>query len=140
MEINKLSRNDWIVVAGFVLVLIGLSLHWYTVGGGIVGLGSVGVTTGWDYGLGVFVFILTLIAAALVLLKALPSIKFTLPIPEALVVMVLGGLSVIFVLIRIIAKPNGAGIVHVGYAFGIFLTLIAAAVVTLGGFLKNSES
>ena len=78
--------------------------------------------------------------AALVLLKALPSIKFTLPIPEALVVMVLGGLSVIFVLIRIIAKPNGAGIVHVGYAFGIFLTLIAAAVVTLGGFLKNSES
>ena len=140
MEIGKLSRNDLIVLAGFVLAIIGLSLHWYTVGGGLVGVGSIGVTSGWDYGLGVFVFIFTLLAAAIVLLKALPSVKFTLPIPEALVVMGLGGLSVLFVLIRIIAKPSGGGIVHVGWGFGIFLTLIAAVIVALGGFLKNSES
>ena len=140
MEISKLSRNDLIVLAGFVLTIIGLSLHWYTVGGGMLGVASVGVTTGWDYGLGVFVFIFTLLAAAIVLLKALPSVKFTLPIPEALAVMGLGGLSVIFVLIRIIAKPSGAGIVHVGWGFGIFLTLIAAVIVAFGGFLKNSES
>jgi hypothetical protein len=140
MEISKLSRNDLIVLAGFVLAIIGLSLSWYTVGAGLAGIGSIGVTTGWDYGLGVFVFIFTLLAAAIVLLKALPSVKFALPIPEALVVMALGGLSVVFVLIRIIAKPSGAGIVHVGWGFGIFLTLIAVVIVAFGGFLKNSES
>ena len=130
MDLTKISRNDWIVVAGFIVALIGISMNWYTVSVSIV---SVSVS-GWNYGLGVFAFILTLVAAALALAKAFAP-SFKLPFSIGLAIMVLGGLSVVFVLIKIIDKPGGAGI---GYGIGIFIAIIGAAVVTLGGFLKNA--
>jgi hypothetical protein len=135
MDLTKVSRNDWIVVGGFIVALVGISMHWYSVGAGCI---SFSAGSGWDYGLGVFVFILTLVAAALALSRAFAP-SFKLPVPLALAIMVLGGLSTVFVIIRIIDKPGG-GIVKVGYGIGIFVTLIGAAAVTLGGFLKNSES
>ena len=58
--------------------------------------------------------------------------------------MVCGALSVLFVFIRLLIVP-GAGIgadiagVHIGRGWGIWITLIAAVAVTLGGFLKNTE-
>jgi hypothetical protein len=145
MELNKLSRYDWIVLAGFVLTIVGLSAHWYTVNLKIstVFTGTFAATNGWNYWLGVLVFLLTLVAAALVLLKAIPSITFTPPFPEAMSIMVLGGISVVFVLIRILFKPGtGAHVsgISIGYGFGIVLTLIAAVIITAAGFLKNSES
>jgi hypothetical protein len=47
----------------------------------------------------------------------------------------LGGVAFILVLIRLIASP-GAG---ASRGIGIFLGLIATALVAGGGFLKNSE-
>jgi hypothetical protein len=63
-----------------------------------------------------------------------------LPVPEALSVMALGGVAFILVLIRIIDAPS-AGIFSLnrGWA-GLRISLIATAVVAVGGFLKNSES
>ena len=136
MDLTKVSRNDWIVVGGFIVALVGLSMHWYSVSAGPA---SGGFGSGWDSALGVFVFILTLVAAALALSRAFAP-AFKLPVPLALAIMVLGGLSTLFVIIKIIDKPGGLGLVGIGYSVGIFIALIGAAVVTLGGFLKNSES
>jgi hypothetical protein len=145
MDLNRLSRYDWLVLAGFVLTIVGLSIHWYTVDFHIstVFTGSIGATNGWNYTLGVFVFLLTLAAGAVVLLKALPAVTLSLPFPEPLSVMVLGGVSVLFVLIRFLFKP-GVGMhmsgISIGYGFGIVLTLVATILITAAGFLKNSES
>ena len=131
MDLKKIGRNNWIVLAGFLLTLIGLSMSWYTVS--IISLYSVSAN-GWNFGLGVVIFLLTLAAAALALLPALaPSLR--LPFPSGLAIMGLGGLSLIFVFVKIVQKPGSP----VGYGAGIFLALISTAIVTLGGFLKNGE-
>ena len=48
---------------------------------------------------------------------------------------------ILFVLIKFLDKPDAGGIpgVSVGYGFGIFLALIAAIGVTVGGYLKLQE-
>ena len=69
------------------------------------------------------------------MVKAIPSLNFTLPVPEAMSVMALGVVAFVLVLIRLIASP-GTG---ASRGIGIFIGLIATAVVAAGGFLKNSE-
>jgi hypothetical protein len=136
MDLSKISKNDWIVVGGFVLMLIAVSLKWY--GWSVAFMGQTLASasfSGWHFFLGWFPWLLTLIAAAAVLVKAVTSINFTLPVPEAMVAMGLGGVAFILVLIRLIASP-GAG---ASRGIGIFLGLIATALVAGGGFLKNSE-
>jgi len=140
MDIKKLSRNDWIVVVGVVLAFIAMFLHWYKVSA--MGFSASG-GSGWDENLAVLAFIITLVAGVLVMLKAFGA-NLKLPVAEGLAVMALGAVSVLFVLIKFIDKPGGGssylGSIKIGYSIGIFVALIAAVVVTVGGFLKNSES
>jgi hypothetical protein len=133
MDLSKISKNDWIVVGGFVLMLIGVSLKWYGWSLSLSGKAVLSANfSGWHFTLGWLPWLLTLAAALLVLLKA---VNVTLPVPEAMSVMGLGGLAFLFVLIRLIASP-GTGF---GRGIGIYIGLIATAVVAFGGFLKNSE-
>jgi hypothetical protein len=141
MNLTKVSRNDWVVIAGFIVAFIGTLGPWYTIS--VAGFGG-GSVSGWHGAyLGWLVFILCLVAAVLALSKAV-NVNIPLPLPAALIIMVCGALSVLFVVIRLFVVPGagvGAGIVgvHVGRGWGIWITLIATAAVTLGGFLKNTE-
>jgi hypothetical protein len=137
MNLSKVSRNDWIVVVGFVLMLIGLSIKWYGASVTLYGVSIGGSVNGWHFFVtGIIPWLLTLIAALIVLIKAVPDLKFSLPFPEALSIMGLGGVAFVLVLIRLIDAP-GSGL---GRGVGLFIALIAAAIVAVGGFLKNSES
>jgi len=137
MNLSKVSRNDWIVVVGFVLMLIGVSLAWY--GWGPSALGAN--VSGWHFFFtGIVPWLLTLIAALLVLIKAVPDLKISLPFPEALGVMVLGGAAFILVVIRLIDAPSVVFYSASRRWPGLLLSLIATAVVAVGGFLKNAES
>ena len=134
MDLSKVSKNDWIVVAGFVLMIIGVSLKWYGWSASYMGVTVVSANfSGWHFTLGWLPWLLTLAAALLVLLKA---INIKLPVPEAMSVMGLGVLAFVLVLIRLIASPGSGA----GRGIGIFIGLIATAVVAVGGFLKNAES
>jgi hypothetical protein len=142
MDLSKISKNDWIVVGGFVLMLIAVSLKWYGWGLGILGISAN--VTGWHFFVtGVIPWFLTLVAAALVLVKGVSGLDIKLPVPEAMSVMALGGGAFVLVLIRLIKSPisglSGTGI-GTSRGIGLFLALIAAAVVAGGGFLKNSET
>jgi hypothetical protein len=140
MDLSKISRNDWIVVGGFVLMLIGVSLTWYSWSAGVKGLAFFSVSySGWHYFLGWFPWLLTLVAALLVLVKVIPGFKLTLPVPEALSVMALGGVAFVLVLIQLIVAPSIATVTANSRGAGLFIGLIATAVVAVGGFLKNSE-
>jgi hypothetical protein len=93
---------------------------------------------GWHTGvLGKLVFFIGLAVVALV---ALREAGFELPptIPESLVIVALGALGLIFVLIRLISIPD-AVLPADGRGIGIFISLLAALGVVLGGLLRAAE-
>jgi hypothetical protein len=134
MDTSKLSRFDWVVVGGMILMFISLFLAWYKIEilQDIVRF-SMG---GWHFGAAVTAWLLTLLAAALVIVKGIPSLKFSFPLPEGITVMALGGVAFLLVLYRLIALP----VQGLGRGGGIYVALLATAVVAFGGFLKNAET
>ena len=134
MDTSKLSRYDWVVVGGMILMFVSLFLSWYKLEilQDILRLS----TGGWNYGSAVMAWLLTLLAAALVIVKGIPSLKFSFPLPEGITVMALGGVAFFLVLYRLIAVP----VQGLGRGSGIYIALLATAVVAFGGFLKNAET
>lgn len=125
------ERITW--VAGLVLALSSF-MGWYS-GSGV---GVKLAVLGWDTGiLGKLVFFIGL---AVVTLVALRELGFELPptIPESLVVLALGTLAAIFVLIRIISIPD-AVLPADGRGIGIWISLLAALGVILGGLVRAAE-
>ena len=107
MDTSTLSRNDWIVVAGMALMFIAM----------LVAHLQAAAAIAW---------LLTLLAALAVVIKALPGAKLELPFSTGVLVMALGVLALLIVLF----SPVAAAVVGV----------IAAAAVVFGGFLKNAET
>jgi len=134
MDTSKLSRYDWVVVGGMILMFISLFLTWYKIQilQNVLSLS----TGGWNFGAAVVAWLLTLLAAALVIVKGIPSLKFSFPLPEGITVMALGGVAFLLVLYRLIAVP----VQGLGRGGGIYVALLATAVVAFGGFLKNAET
>jgi hypothetical protein len=125
------GRLTW--VAGLVLALSAFT-DWYAGSGEGPTVGVIGWHTGT---LGKLVFFIGL---AVVALAALREAGFELPasVPESIVVIALGSLATVFVIIRLIDVPDeffgwrGRGI-------GIFISLIAALLVTAAGLLRAAE-
>jgi len=136
MDLTKVSRNDWIVVAGAVLMFIGSLLPWYGVSVEFAGMKVVGDSwNGWHFSyLGWLTAFLCVAAAALVVTRALRIFRFELPVPDALLVMAAGGLSTLIVLVRMVVQPDFADL-----RWGIFIALLGALAVAGGGFMKNAE-
>jgi len=149
MDTSKMSRYDWVVVAGALVFFFALFLPWYRLalpqgvldalakglrvnGADISGLSQ----NGWHYGVAVLAWLFTLLAATLVVVKGMRDLKLALPVPEGIVVMALGIVALVLVLIRLVFLPAAA--FH--RAGGVWLALLAAATVALGGFLKNAET
>ena len=149
MDTSKMSRYDWVVVAGALVFFFALFLPWYRLalpqdvldalarglrvsGADISGLSQ----NGWHYGVAVLAWLFTLLAATLVVVKGLRDLKLALPVPEGIVVMALGTVALVLVLLRLVFLPAAA--FH--RAGGVWLALFATAAVALGGFLKNAET
>jgi hypothetical protein len=150
MDTSKLSRYDWVVVAGMILMFIALFLTWYRVE--IVqrllmelpgGLNDAAAdmpgfsVNGWHYFSAVLAWLLTVVATAVVILKTLPAGSFRLQLPESLAVMALGAIAFMLVLYRLIAMPAPSE--AFGRGAGVFVALLATLLVAAGGFLKNAE-
>ena len=135
MDTSKLSRYDWVVVGGMIVMFISLFLAWYRIEISRDVVISMG---GWHFGAGVVAWLLTLLAAALVIVKGIPSLKFSFPLPEGITVMTLGGVAFFLMLYRLVASPALAQVF--GRGGGIYIALLATAVVAFGGFLKNAET
>jgi hypothetical protein len=125
------DRVTW--VAGLVLALSSF-MGWYAGSGVGVKLAVIGWHTGV---LGKLVFFIGLAVLALV---ALRESGFELPptVPESLLVLALGALSAIFVLIRIISIPDSV-LPADGRGIGIWISLVAALGVIVGGLLRAAE-
>jgi hypothetical protein len=151
MEPSRLSRNDWIVVGGAVLMFCALFLAWFRVAGldqliqgwtelaKRLGAGNAVTITngvsGWQYAAGIAAWLVTLLAAVVVLAKAVPGLRFSLPLSEGLVVLGLGVAAFVIVLLRLLVVPS-----FMSRTFGMYVALAAALIVAVGGFLKNAET
>ena len=131
--------------AGLVLI-ISLFLEWYNVTGkGLaVSAGSQGLT-GWESlsFIDILLFLIGLIAVGVAVLRAMNTMP-RLPASPGFIVLVAGGIGVLLVLFRIISTgdfghPEVSRFIDISRSFGIFVAFLAAAGVTLGGWLTWTE-
>ena len=123
------ERLTWL--SGLVLALSTL-MGWY--------VSDLDITTaviGWHTG--ALAKIVLLLGLAIVALHLLHSAGIDLPatVPESLVVIVLGSISTILVLIRVISIPEDFQPASRG--IGLWISLVAAIAVIVAGLLRASE-
>jgi uncharacterized membrane protein YhaH (DUF805 family) len=144
MDADRLSTGEKIAGASAVLLFIFMFFDWFKVDvSGGEGLFSISVGgSAWD-ALDVIPIILMLavIAAVAVAVIRLTDAVFEPPISMNAIVAILGAISVLLILYRIIDPPGAGDVpgVDVSPALGIFLGLIAAAGITYGGYRAMQE-
>lgn len=147
---EKTTTGRLVAAGGGLLLIISLFLSWYGVNiGGVAGQFAAAVDTsanGWqslDIGDLVF-FIVGLLAIAPAAFDIF-DLEIELPFDIAFVALVGGAISVAWIVLRIIDKPGPdipdvPGVdVGIGLKVGIFLALIGAVLVVVGGVLQKQE-
>jgi hypothetical protein len=135
MDPSRLTQGQKIAGGAGVLLLVSLFLSWYGVDlGGIAAAAGVDVSVNaWDaFGLIDLVLFLTALAAIAHAALAASDRKVELPVSPAQVVAGLGALSVLLIVYRLLNQPGPNELV--GVRFGLFVGLLGAIGVALGGF------
>ncbi len=141
MDVDRLSTGEKIAGVSAILLFIFMFFDWFTVS---ASNGFVSVSVGgsaWD-ALDVIPLILMIavIAAVAVAVVRLTDAVFEPAVSMNAVVAVLGIISVLLILYRIISPPDsGFSGVSVDPAVGIFLGLISAAGIAYGGYRAMQE-
>lgn len=140
MEVDRLSTGEKIAGVSAVLLFIFMFLDWFSVS---VSNGFVSVAAGnaWDW-LDVIpiILLIAIVAAVGVAVVRLTDAVFEPAISMNAVVAVLGAISFLLILYRIISPPDsGFSEIDVSPAVGIFLGLIAAAGIAYGGYRAMQE-
>ena len=112
--------SRWLAGGGALVLLISLFLDWF---------GADGYSeTGWDALDGdKLVGLFALVALVLIGLELFGA-KLSLPVDPSLVVLACGALSLMIIVLRFIDLSN--------FKYGIFIALLAAIALTVGGWLE----
>jgi hypothetical protein len=147
------ARFGDLIAAGAGLVLfISLFLNWYSVDvkSSVGGFNSTALSesgSGWE-ALGfidILLAICALIAIAVAVMRMMGVLPRGLPVTPGQLLLLVGGIATILVLFRILSIPHGdvpdlPGVdISFGREFGIFLALIAAIAMAVGGWLTWGE-
>jgi hypothetical protein len=150
MDVDRLSRGEKIVGVSAILLLIDMFIFkWFglkssvSVGGvSVSGSGSKNAWGSFSF-IDIILFITILAGLGLAYIKA-SATEVNLPIAASVVVAVLGGLSVLLILFRLISPPDfgidslPSGVDHTR-KLGAFLGLILAGALTYGGWLAMQD-
>lgn len=144
MDVDRLNTGEKIAGASAILLFIFMFFDWFTVD--IDGEGLFNVSAGgnaWDvFSLIDLFLMLTIIVALAVVVIRLTDALIEPPVSLNAVAAVLGGISVLLILYRIIDPPldtGGLSGVDVSPSLGIFLGLIAAAGIAYGAYRAMQE-
>jgi hypothetical protein len=144
-DTTRIRFGEMIAAGSGLVLIISLFLEWYNISAKTAFVNASQGFSGWK-ALGfidILLFLIGLVAIAVAVTKAMNVLPKSLPASPGLIVLALGGLALLLVLFRLLSIPdNGAGSipgVDVGRSFGIFIALLAAAGVTLGGWLSWNE-
>ena len=148
MDLDKLSTGEKIAGVSGVLLFIFMFFDWFSVevsgGSGFFSASAVGGGSAWDaLDFIPIVLVVAILAALGVAALRLTDSVYEPPISANAVVAVLGGISVLLILFRIIDTPGVGSVpglsVDVSPSVGIFLGLIAAAGIAYGGYRAMQE-
>jgi hypothetical protein len=149
MDLNRLRQGEQIAaIAAIVLILDMFIFKWFGLkASGSTPLGNFSAEGGTKNAFGSFSFIdiillITVLAAlGLAYLRASDS-DVDLPVAASVVVTILGGLSTLLILFRIISPPDlGVDVsgIDTTRKIGVWIGLIAAGALTYGGYLAMQE-
>ena len=145
MDVHKLNTGEKIAGVSAVLLFIFMFFDWFTVnisgGEGLVSFSAGG--SAWDVFSWIDLFLLlTVIVAVAVAVIRLSDAIVEPPFSINAAVAILGGLSVLFIIYRLIDPPidtGGLPGVDVGRAIGVYLGLLASAGIAYGGYRAMQE-
>lgn len=141
MDLNKLSTADRVIGGAAILFLIAMFLPWYGLDLGEFGSDS---NSGWDYFLtGVVPWLLSAVMVAQIVIAKFTTTKLpAIPVPWGLVHLIAGAVIAVLLILRtVIGADEGSGSFSVDRdrMWGLFVALIAAIGLAVGGFLKSKE-
>ena len=147
MDLSKLTTSDKVIAGGGIVLFIAQFLPWFKISfGGDFGFGGASTTgNGFDVGFiwGVFPMLLGLVMIAHVAITNFaPDTKLPdLPATWGQIHLGLGGLAAVLVILKLLIGESDEGIpgVDVTRQFGLFLAVLAAVALAVGGFLKFQE-
>jgi hypothetical protein len=146
VDLDKLGVGEKIAAGSAVVLFIFTFFDWFDVeiSGGGASSGVLGSGTAWDALDNIPIFlVITIIAALVVAALRLTDSAYEPPFPANAAVAILGAVSVLLILYRIIDPPGGGSVgnfsVDVSPTFGIFISLIAAAGIAYGGYRAMQE-
>jgi hypothetical protein len=148
MDADKLSTGEKVAGVSAVLLFVFMFFDWFSVevsgGSGVFTASAIAGGSAWDALEFIpIVLVVTILAAIGVAALRLTDSTFEPPVSANAVVAVLGGLSVLLILFRIVDTPGGGSVpglsVDVSPAVGIFLGLLAAAGIAYGGYRAMQE-
>jgi hypothetical protein len=148
MDVDKLNTGEKIAGVSAVLLFIFMFFDWFGVEisgeGGTVSFGSGAGGSAWDaLDFIPIVLVITIVVALINVFLRLGDADYEPPISMNVAVAVLGGISTLLVLFRIIDPPGfgtfGGVSVDATLEFGIFLGLITAAGIAYGGYRGMQE-
>jgi hypothetical protein len=143
MDVDRLSNGEKIAGVSAILLFIFMFFDWFTVSASN-GFVTVTVSAGgsaWD-ALDVIpiILLIAIVAAVGVAVVRLSDAVFEPSISMNAVVAILGIVSILLILYRIVDPPDsGVSGIGVDPALGIFLGLIAAAGIAYGGYRAMQE-
>jgi hypothetical protein len=145
---DRLSTGEKIAGASAVLLFIFMFFDWFSVevsgGSGIFTASASGSGSAWDAldNIPIFLVIVIVVTLGTAAIR-LTETDFEPAVPLGAVVAVLGAISVLLILYRIIDPPGSESVpglsVDVSPSLGIFLGLIAAGGITYGGYRAMDE-
>ncbi len=148
MDVDKLNTGEKIAGVSAVLLFIFMFFDWFGVEisgeGGTVSFGSGAGGNAWDaLDFIPIVLVIAIVVALVNVFLRLSDSEYEPPVSMNVAVAVLGGISTLLVLFRIIDPPGfgtfGGVSVDATLEFGIFLGLIAAAGIAYGGYRGMQE-
>lgn len=149
MDLDKLSIGEKIASASAIALFIFMFFDWFSAevsasNGAFSASASEGGNA-WDAldNIPIFLVIVIVVVLAVAALR-LTDADFEPPFPASTAIAVLGLISVLLILYRIIDPPGDSGSIgnvslDISPAFGIFISLIAAAGITYGGYRAMQE-
>ena len=144
MNADRLSTGEKIAGASAVLLFIFMFFDWFKVdvssGNGLFSV-SIGGNAWEAFSTIDIILMITILAAVAVAVIRLADAVVEPPFSINAVVAILGAVSVLLILYRIIDPPGGSDIegVDISPAIGAFLGLLAAAGITYGGYRAMQE-
>jgi hypothetical protein len=143
MDLDKLGQGEKIAGVSSVVLFIFMFLDWFSVE--VTGIPGSGGSDAWDALNWIpIVLVVTIIAALGVAALRLMDSRYEPPVSGNTIVAILGAISFLLILYRIIDPPGVGGgvaeeLVDVSPAFGIFVSLVAAAGIAYGGYKAMQE-